>query len=109
MISDIKPKDVLSPQDRIWITYINRLIDKAIEVGKAGDKDKLFGDYQLLLAFFNGNEELAGEYFMSYCTRVNNCPPDFIEYCEDTLRSAGVELPLKPSYAMPEKLLQAAE
>jgi len=109
MNSGIKPKDVLSPQDRIWITYINSLIDKAVEVGKGGDKNKLYGDYQLLLAFFNGDEERAGEYFMSYCTRVSACPPDFIEFCEDTLQQAGVSLPLKPAYAMPEKMLQAAE
>lgn len=101
--------DELSPQDRKWINYINTLIDRAIDVGKAGDPKKAYSDFQLLLAFFNGDQEKAGQYFMSYCTRVRACPPDFIAFCEDVLHDAGIELPRHPSYVLPEKLLQAAE
>ena len=101
----------LTEQDALWIKYINQVLDDAIKLGKNGDPKKLYGDYQLLLAFFNGDEEKAGNYFMSYCRRVRNCPQDFIRFCEKLLNEAGMELPKRPSFRMPEKLLalQAAE
>jgi len=105
----ISPGVKIDPQDRMWIFYINKLLDAAIELGKKADRAKLYGDFQLLLEFFKGDEEKAGAYFMSYCTNVRNCPEDFIKFCEDLLVAAGIPLPTKPLPSISAKYLQAAE
>jgi hypothetical protein len=107
----VPKKPELSPQDRMWILYVTRLLNAAVDLGKRCNQTDAYGDYQLLLAFYRGDEEKAGTCFAKYCINMLACPLEFIEYCETLLCEEGSVPPTRPLIDAPEaqKYMLAAE